>query len=92
MRLDLVGADPALPASGEDLLSSRSNYLIGDDQSSGRPTSPTTAAVEYANVYDGIDVRYYGNQRQLEYDFIVAAGADPSQIQLRFRGHRSRLH
>ena len=41
------------------------------------------------SVYDGIDVRYYGNQRQLEYDFIVAAGADAGEIRLRFEGVES---
>jgi hypothetical protein len=42
--------------------------------------------VKYANVYPGVDLVYYGNQRQLEYDFVVEPGADPRQIQLGFEG------
>ncbi|QJW84709.1 hypothetical protein HK414_16505 [Ramlibacter terrae] len=45
----------------------------------------------YEDVYRGVDVRYYGTQRKLEYDFIVAAGADASQIRLRFEGAEARL-
>src|SRR5207237_5524425 len=40
----------------------------------------------YERVYPGIDLVYYGNQRQLEYDFVVAPGADPTDIQLGFAG------
>src|SRR5262249_48802028 len=40
--------------------------------------------------YPGIDVVYYGNdQQQLEYDFVVAPGADVGQIGLRFTGAQS---
>ena len=46
----------------------------------------THASVRYEDVYEGVDVRYYGNGGQLEYDFIVAAGADASQLRLRFDG------
>ena len=63
--------------------------MIGSDQSDWQTDVANYGAVEYANVYDGIDVRYYGNQRQLEYDFIAAAGADTSQIQLNFEGVES---
>jgi hypothetical protein len=42
--------------------------------------------VRYEAIYPGIDLLYYGNDRQLEYDFVVAAGADPDRIQLTFTG------
>ncbi|MEO7658140.1 MAG: SBBP repeat-containing protein, partial [Pyrinomonadaceae bacterium] len=42
--------------------------------------------VEYEQVYKGIDLVYYGNQRQLEYDFKVAPKADPERIKMRFEG------
>jgi hypothetical protein len=47
---------------------------------------PTYGRVRYDQVYPGIDLVYYGNQQQLEYDFIVSPGADPSRILLRFDG------
>ena len=89
IRLDLVGANSDVSVNGEDELDSRSHYLIGSDQSNWQTDVANFRSVEYADVYDGIDVRYYGNQRQLEYDFIVAAGADTSLIQLSFEGAES---
>ena len=47
---------------------------------------PPTQAVKYTGVYPGIDLVYHGNQRLLEYDFVVAPGADPNAIELRFQG------
>jgi len=41
---------------------------------------PTYAKVKYKNAYPGVDLVYYGNQRQLEYDFVVGPGADPNTI------------
>ena len=89
VRLDLLGGDTSAPASGADLLASQSNYLIGNDENSWQTDVANYGAVEYSDVYDGIDLRYYGNQRQLEYDFIVGAGADSSQIRLNFEGVES---
>ncbi len=86
IHLDLVGGDSDAAVSGEDLLGSYSNYLIGSDSDAWQSSVENHAAVVYSDVYNGIDVRYYGNQRQFEYDFIVAAGADTSQIQLAFDG------
>ena len=48
-----------------------------------RTNVPTYAKVKYEGIYSGIDLVYYGNQRQLEYDFIVAPGADPRRIAVR---------
>ncbi len=62
------------------------NYFLGDDPNGWRTNVPTFAAIEYLNVYPGIDLRYYGNDRQLEYDFIVHPGADPAAIGLTFDG------
>ena len=47
---------------------------------------PHYARVEYQDIYPGIDLAYYGNQRRLEYDFLVEPGADPSLIALNFDG------
>jgi hypothetical protein len=47
---------------------------------------PTYAKVKYAAAYPGVDLVYYGQSRQLEYDFVVAPGADPTAITLSFEG------
>ena len=85
VRLSLVGgrADPT--ASGEEQLAGRSNYLIGSlDQ--WHTDIANYGAVRYRQVYDGIDLRYLGNRQELEYDFLVNAGADPKAIRLAFQG------
>src|SRR5262249_31008640 len=51
-----------------------------------RTNVPTYAKVRYEAIYPGVDLVYYGNQRQFEYDFVVAPGADPGVITLAFEG------
>lgn len=86
LRMSLVGRTGANRGVGEDRLRGRMNYLVGADESKWQRNVPTFARVVYKQVYKGIDLAYYGNQRQLEYDFIVGPGADPEQIRLRFEG------
>ena len=62
------------------------NYYMGSDPSKWLTNVPTFGKVAYQNVYDGIDLVYYGNQRQLEYDFVVAPGVDPGKVTLAFDG------
>jgi hypothetical protein len=82
LRMQLVGANPAAKVSGVEELPGRSNYFIGNDPKKWRTNVPSYAKVKYENVYPGIDLVYYGNQRQLEYDFVVQPGANPRQITL----------
>src|SRR5258706_13170532 len=86
LRMSLVGAARKPAVSGTDELPGKANYLIGKDRSKWRTNVPTYAKVQYQSVYPGIDLVYYGNQRQLEYDFVVAPGADPKKIVLSFNG------
>src|SRR5450755_2440785 len=58
----------------------------------GRSNVPTYGKVKYEGIYPGIDLVYYGNQRQLEYDFIVAPGADPRRITFDVRGAKRIRH
>jgi hypothetical protein len=80
LRLRLVGANPLAKVTGLEELPGKSNYFIGNDPKKWRTNASTYAKVAYKNVYPGIDLVYYGNQRQLEYDFVVAPGADPKTI------------
>jgi hypothetical protein len=86
VHMDLVGGNPAAAAVGLDELPGHSNYLLGNDPSRWRTDVPNYARVGYHDVYPGTDLVYYGNQRQLEYDFVVAPGADPGKIGLHFEG------
>jgi hypothetical protein len=85
VRMRLAGSAAATPA-GEQMLPGTVNYFIGSDPAQWRANVPTYARVRYPAVYPGIDLVYYGNQRQLEYDFVVAAGADPKPIRLQLSG------
>jgi len=86
VRMSLVGAAPKPRVSGLDELPGKANYFVGSDPAKWRTNVPTYAKVHYSDVYPDIDLVYYGNQRQLEYDFIVAPGADPKRITLGFDG------
>ena len=86
VRLGLVGANPDPEMVGLEPLSGRVNYLTGKDPQKWRTGIRTYAKVRYRDVYPGVDVVYYGAQRQLEYDFVVAPGADPTRIRLAVTG------
>ncbi|MGI8549325.1 MAG: SBBP repeat-containing protein, partial [Dehalococcoidia bacterium] len=89
LQMHLLGAQPDPAAIGVDLLPGAVNYFIGSDASQWRTGVPAYAKVRYQNVYPGIDLVYYGNQGQVEYDFIVSPGADANQIALAYAGAES---
>src|SRR5271169_3608785 len=82
LRLKLVGAKAVATVTGVDELPGKSNYFIGNDPAQWRTNVPNYARVKYEGVYPGVDLVYYGNQQHLEYDFVVAPGADPGAIKL----------
>ncbi|AXC13141.1 Cell surface protein [Acidisarcina polymorpha] len=86
VRMELDGASDGLRVVGEEPLPGKSNYFIGSDSSKWHTNVPTYSRVKYTGVYPGIDLVYYGNQQQLEYDFVVAPNADPKQARLHFAG------
>jgi hypothetical protein len=86
VRLQFLGANPSPQVQGQTLLPGEVNYLIGRDPTKWRTHIPTYAKVSYAQVYPGVDLVYYGRQGQLEYDLVVAPGADPQCIRLAFAG------
>ena len=62
------------------------NYFEGRDPGQWRTGVATYAKVRYENIHPGIDLVYYGNQGQLEYDFVVSPGGGPETIALSFQG------
>lgn len=81
-----VGANSAATATALDPLPSKSNYFIGSDPSQWRTDVANYGRVKYQNVYTGVDLIYYGDNGQLKFDFVLAAGADPNQIALAYQG------
>ena len=91
LRVQLVNADRNAAVSGLNELPGRTNYFRGNDPSKWTTNLATFAKVQYSGVLQGIDLVYYGNQGQLEYDFVVSPGADARLINLKFPGARN-LH
>jgi uncharacterized repeat protein (TIGR01451 family) len=89
LRMKLVDSNPTPRVSQENELPGKSNYIIGSDRRNWHTQVPRYGKVKYQDVYPGVDLVYYGNQQQLEYDFIVAPGADPDAIELAFEGARN---
>ena len=89
--MELKGANRGAQLTGADKLEGVTNYYIGNDPKKWRSGISTYGKVECQGIYPGIDAVFYGNQRQLEYDFVVAPGADPKQISLGLTGAKPRL-
>jgi hypothetical protein len=86
VRMKLDGANATPHVDGLEELPGKANYFIGNDPAKWRTNVPTYARVKYHAVYPGVDLVYYGNQQQLEHDFVVTPGASPSAITLGFEG------
>jgi hypothetical protein len=86
LRMSFVGARRDSAAAGLDPLPGKTSYFKGADPSRHLRGIESFAKVRYAAIYPGIDLVYYGNQRQLEYDLVVAPGGDPAQIRIAFEG------
>jgi hypothetical protein len=86
LRMTFAGANGTPLVEGRDQLPGKVNYFKGTDPANWQTNIPTYERVRYENLYPGIDLQYYGIQRQLEYDFVVQPGADPHRITLDFKG------
>ncbi|MGO9275551.1 MAG: SBBP repeat-containing protein [Terriglobia bacterium] len=91
LRMKLVGANSGAAVAGVDPQPGVVSYLIGNDPKKWHSGIPTYSKVNYAQIYPGVDLVFYGNQRQLEYDFVIAPGADPSRIAWQIEGARARV-
>jgi hypothetical protein len=86
LRMSLEGADTSAEVRGLASLPGKSNYFVGNDPRSWRTNVPVYSKVKYRSVYPGVDLVYYGSNRALEYDFVVAPRADPARIRLKLDG------
>ena len=86
MKMQFHGANATPHVSAAEKLAGHTNYFIGNNSSKWLRNIPQFARVRYQELYSGIDLDFYGREGRLEYDFTVAPGADPRQIQLQFEG------
>ena len=89
IKASFVDANPDPRIAGGDKMDYKCNYFLGNDSSKWHTDVPNYDFVVFEGIYAGIDLKYYGNGRQLEYDFIVSPGADYSQINIRYEGAKS---
>lgn len=86
LRLKLLGANSTPQVEGQEELPGKVNYFAGNDPANWRRNIPTYRKAYFKDVYPGIDVVYYGQQQELEYDLIVAARANPKLIRFSIEG------
>jgi hypothetical protein len=89
IKMKLSGSNATPQSSGATRLPGTVNYFFGKDAKQWRTGIPAYSAVKYSDVYPGIDVVYYGNNRQLEYDFVLNPGSDAKKIALNFEGGKN---
>jgi len=80
--MKLVNTNPRIQLIGQDELPGKSNYFIGNDPKKWLTNVRQFSKVRCENVYPGVDLVYYGHQRELEYDFVLQPGASPQAIRL----------
>ena len=86
VRMKLAGSNSLTKLVGLDEAPGKSNYFIGKDARRWRTNIPNYARVQYRSIYPGVDLIYYGNQGRIEFDFVVAAGADYKKIRFAIKG------
>jgi hypothetical protein len=86
LKMRLVGANRHAKVTGSEPMGCPVHYFLGNDPTKWHTDVPQYSRVKYEAVYPGVDLVYYGNQSQLEYDLVVAPGADPQQIELAYSG------
>lgn len=89
VEMKLAGAAAAEDFIPSDELPGKSNYILGNQPDKWRTNVPTYGKLTERDVYPGIDVVYYGTQRELEYDFVVGAHANPAAVRIDFAGARN---
>lgn len=86
VKLTPLGIHKTPKIIAEDLQKNKINYFTGNDPGKWKANVPTYRAITYKGIYEGIDIRFYGNNRQLEYDIIIKPGADSSCIKFACSG------
>jgi len=89
IKAEFVGANLNPSAMGLSVLDYKCNYFLGNEPDKWRTDVSNYESIQYQEVYPGVDLKYYGNGKQMEYDFVVSPGADYNQIQIRYDGAES---
>ncbi|MEO2137196.1 MAG: hypothetical protein ABGY28_07035, partial [bacterium] len=85
LRMRATGKSKTPRLVGEALLPGKVNYFVGN-QANWKKGLRLYGQLRYEGIYPGIDLVFYGNRGHLEYDFVVAPGADPDLVSIEFDG------
>ena len=88
IKLTFENSNQVIPIGNEELIY-KSNFFIGKEKSNWKSNVPNYEKIFYKNLYEGIDLVYYFNEKGLKYDWIIKPYATPSQIVEKFEGHDS---
>ena len=91
LKVTFIGANVHPAITAEEPASAISNYFIGNQPDAWQTHVANYQKIRYHNIYDGIDLIYYGNGKRLEYDFVVHPNADPSVIRIQYDGAEEAL-
>ena len=86
VRMQPVGMRKQVKIKTLELQDCKVNYFIGNNPKKWQTNIPTYAGVLYQEAYSGIDLKFYGKGRELEYDVVVKPGADPGQVRFAYEG------
>ena len=86
VELRPLGMNKGVRISGQGAEAGKINYFLGSNPEHWKAGLTAYRSVLYEEAYPGIDLRFYGNLRQIEYDVVVKKGADLSRVRLEYRG------
>ncbi len=89
IKASLQGGNKSPRVSGSETMEYKCNYFLGNDPAKWLTDVPNYQSILMREIYSGIDLKYYGDGRQMEYDFIISPGADYTQINIRYEGAKS---
>ncbi|MBN2135138.1 MAG: SBBP repeat-containing protein, partial [Acidobacteria bacterium] len=88
-RMIFIGTNKDLKITAGEATDYRVNYFKGNDRSKWITDIETSKSVRYENLYSGIDLKVYGIEKQIEYDWFVHRGADPADINFKYENVKS---
>ena len=89
VRMQFLGSLPNVKTEEQNIASFYHNYYKGNDPSKWASNVPLASTVLYTNLYNGISVKTFSSNNNVRYDFLVAPGADISQIKMKFEGQNN---
>ena len=89
VRMSLEGSLPDRTLQGEGRFGFSTSYFYGADPAGWHAGLESYRRVLQRGIYPGVDLVVYGTEQHLEFDFRVAASADPDRIRMRWSGLQS---